>query len=77
MRVRELSYNHVALLAEVLCYDGAGALAHRVLGAWLEDTVDVYVQLLVVEGDAALDLCALELRGAVPPDDVFQSFTSR
>ena len=58
--------------------DGAGSLTSPgALWARLEDVVKVDVDLLVVEGDAALDLCALELRGAVPPDDIFQSFASR
>ena len=51
--------------------DGAGSLTSPgALWARLEDVVEVDVDLLVVEGHTALDLCALELRSAVVPHDI-------
>ena len=51
--------------------DGAGSLTSPgALWAWLEDVVEVDVDLLVVEGHTALDLCAFELWSAVVPHDV-------
>ena len=53
--------------------DGAGSLTSPgALWARLEDVVEVDVDLLVVEGHTALDLRALELGGAVPPDEVLK-----
>ena len=59
-------------------YDGARAFARPgALRARLQDVVDVNVDLLVVKGDAALDLGTFELRSAVPPDDILQGLARR
>ena len=48
----------------------APAGSPRTFWAGLKDAIDVHVDLLVEEGNASLDLGALQLRGAVPPDNV-------
>lgn len=64
-----------SFLDETSGHDGASALARWAQWARLKDPIDVDVHLFVVEGEAALDLGALELRGAVPPHEVLQDFT--
>ena len=51
--------------------DGAGSIAGPgALWAWLENVVEVDVDLLVIEGHTAFDLCALKLWSAVVPHDI-------
>ena len=64
-----------SFLDEASGHDSAGPLARWAQWARLKSAIDVDVHLLVVEGETALDLGALELRGAVPPHEVLQDFT--